>query len=415
MKGPDPLTDLAALLPDGEAFLRTLSGPFRRAIRVHPRRGTPSGWGDLTPIPWKPGSFFTPADCDPGDFLDYHTGTIYPQDAASQVPVLLLAPQPGEVMVDTCAAPGSKSTQIGIALGDEGLLVCCDSAAPRRRVLAENLSRQGITAGIVTPMPVHVLAERHPHVADGVLVDAPCSGHDARSAKQVARMAERQLALLNDAARLVRGGGRLVYSTCTPYVAENEGVIQAFLSAHPGWRVDPLELPGCDSDRAGLGALRLWPQRQGTEPFFACRLRAPDDLPAHDSLRGREPTKAPLLSRWLPTSSLHCWNNGRTHFIATTAAASCALPSEARGLVLAHGEGGPEPWATQALIDRGALSTTVDADVAKRLWSGESVSLSAPADTLVRNVTGAPLGILSGAGDLRRLSLPSRLFRANLR
>ena len=304
----DALADLAATLPDGDAFLRTLTGPFRRAIRVHPRRGTPSGWGDLTPIPWNPSSFFTPADCDPGDFLDYHTGTIYPQDAASQVPVLLLAPQPGEVIVDTCAAPGSKSTQIGIALGDEGLLVCCDSAAPRRRVLAENLARQGITAGIVTPMPVHVLAERHPHIADGVLVDAPCSGHDARSAKQVARMAERQLALLNDAARLVRGGGRLVYSTCTPYVAENEGVIQAFLSAHPAWRIDPLVLPGCDSDLAGLGAVRLWPQRQGTEPFFACRLRAPDDLPIHDSLCGREPAKAPLLSRWLPASARNSLN-----------------------------------------------------------------------------------------------------------
>lgn len=411
----DALADLAATLPDGDAFLRTLSGPFRRAIRVHPRRGAPSGWGDLAPIPWNPNGFFTPSDCDPGDFLDYHTGTIYPQDAASQVPVLLLAPQPGEVIVDTCAAPGSKSTQIGIALGDEGLLVCCDSAAPRRRVLVENLARQGVTAGIVTPMPVHALAERHPHIADGVLVDAPCSGHEARSAKQVARMAERQLALLNDAARLVRGGGRMVYSTCTPYVAENEDVIQVFLSAHPTWRVEPFTLPGCDSDLAGLGAIRLWPQRQGTEPFFACRLRAPDDLPAHDSLRGREPQKAPLLSRWLPTSPLICWNNGRTHFIATAAAASCALPSEARGLVLAHGEGNPEPWTTQALIDRGALSITVDSDVAKRLWSGVSVPLSAPVDTLVRSMTGAPLGVLSGTGDQRRLNLPSRLFRADLR
>lgn len=411
----DALADLATSLPDGDAFLHFLTGPFRRAIRVHPRRGIPSGWGDLTPIPWNPTSFFTPPDCDPGDFLDYHTGTIYPQDAASQVSVSLLAPQPGEVIVDTCAAPGSKSTQIGIALGDEGLLVCCDSAAPRRRVLAENLARQGITSGIVTPMPVHALAERHPHIADGVLVDAPCSGHEARSTKQVARMSERQLALLNDAARLVRGGGRLVYSTCTPYVAENEGVIRAFLSAHPAWQVDPLVLSGCDHDLAGLGAVRLWPQRQGTEPFFACRLRAPDDLPAHDSLRGRAPLKAPLLSRWLPTSSLICWNNGRTHFIATTAAAACALPSEARGLVLAHGEGGPEPWATQALIDRGAPSIAVDVDVAKQLWAGASMSLAAPVDTLVRSVTGAPLGMLSGTGEQRRLSLPSRLFRAGLR
>ncbi len=411
----DALADLAATLPDGEAFLRTLTGPFRRAIRVHPRRGTPSGWGELTPIPWNISGFFTPADCDPGDFLDYHTGTIYPQDAASQVPVLLLAPQPGEVIVDTCAAPGSKSTQIGIALGDEGLLVCCDLAAPRRRVLAENLSRQGVTCGIVTPMPLHVLAERHPHVADGVLVDAPCSGHEARSAKQVARMAERQLALLNEAAHLVRGGGRLVYSTCTPYVAENEGVIQAFLSAHPAWRVDPLVLPGCDSDLAGLGAVRLWPQRQGTEPFFACRLRAPDSDPVEQSLWGREPAADVFLQRWLVNSPLRCWSNGRTRFIASVAASACALPSEARGLVLAHGEGDLEPWAAQAIIDRGASTMVVDIASALRLWAGEALAISAPPDALVRSASGAPLGVLAGSGEQRRLRLPSRLFRSSLR
>ena len=415
MKGPDPLVDLAATLPDGDEFLRTLSGPFRRALRLHPRRGMPQGWGVLEPVPWSALARFTTADCDPGGFLDYHTGTIYPQDAASQVPVLLLAPVPGEVIIDTCAAPGSKSTQIGIALGDDGLLVCCDSAAPRRRILAENFARQGVACSIVTPMPVHVLAERHPHVADGVLVDAPCSGHESRSAKQVVRMAERQLALVNEAARLVRGGGRLVYSTCTPYVGENEGVVQEFLKAHPGWQVEPMSLPGCDADLAGLGALRLWPQRQGAEPFFACRLRAPADLPAYDSLRGREPVADPLLARWLPGSALRCWSNGRTRFIASAQAAACALPSEARGLVLVHGENSElEPWAAQALIERGAPSQVVERAHALRLWAGEHLDL--PGDEgLISTSAGAPLGVLGGASGARRLRLPSRLFRAGLR
>lgn len=410
----DALADLASTLPDGDVFLHAITKPFRRAIRVHPRRGTPTGWGELAPIPWNPSSFFTASDCDPGDFLDYHTGTVYPQDAASQVPVLLLAPQPGEVIIDTCAAPGSKSTQIGLALGDEGVVVCCDAAAPRRRVLAENLARQGITCGVVTPMPLHVLADRHPYVADGVLVDAPCSGHEARSLKQVSRMAERQLTLLAEAARLVCGGGRLVYSTCTPYVAENEGVIDAFLRDHPGWRVDVSMLPGCDHDLAGLGALRLWPQRQGTEPFFACRLRAPEDRPQEDSLHGREPVEDLMLRRWLADSPLRCWNNGRTHFIASAAAAACALPSEARGLILAHGDD-LEPWAVQALIDRGAASEAVDPQTARRLWAGETIAADIPPDTLVCSSAGAPLGLLSAQGDARRLRLPSRLFRPGLR
>ena len=416
MRDPDPLDQLAASLSDGAEFLNKLNGPFRRSFRLHPRRGTPAGWGALEPIPWTSSGRFTTSDCDPGDFLDYHTGTIYPQDAASQVPVLLLAPQPGEVIIDTCAAPGSKSTQIGIELGDDGLLVCCDSAVPRRRILAENLARQGIACGIVTPMAVHILAERHPHVADGVLVDAPCSGHESRSAKQVVRMAERQLALLNEAARLVRGGGRLVYSTCTPYVGENEAVIQQFLQAHPTWRVEATMLPGCDADLAELGAVRLWPQRQGAEPFFACRLRAPDDAPTFDSLRGREPHTDPLLARWLAQSPLCCWSNGRTRFIASTQAAACALPSEARGLVLAHGDDGAlEPWAAQALIERGAPAQKVEHDVALRLWAGDSLDLPGDSDCLVATTEGAPLGVLAGSGETRRLRLPSRLYRSGLR
>jgi hypothetical protein len=266
----------------------------------------------------------------------------------------------------------------------------------------------------VTPMPLHVIAERHPQVADGVLVDAPCSGHAPRSLKQVARMAERQLTLLSQAARLVRGGGRLVYSTCTPYVAENEGVIQTFIAAHPGWVVEPVSLLGCDADLAGLGAVRLWPQRQGTEPFFACRLRAPDGLPHHHSLCGREPLTDQMLRTWLPSSSLTSWSNGRSHFIASTAAAACALPSEARGLILAHGSE-LDPWGAQALIERGASSIEVDAFIARRLWAGESCSLSSQTDTLARTVSGAPLGMLNARQELTRLRLTSRLCRTGLR
>ncbi len=281
----DALDLLAAGLPDGAALLAALAEPFRRSIRLHPLRGTPSGWGELAPVPWHAAGRFTVASADPGGFLDYHTGLAYPQDAASQVPVLLLAPRPGEVVVDACAAPGSKSTQIGLALGDDGLLICCDASAPRRAVLTENLARQGVACALVTPLPVHALAERHAGCADALLVDAPCSGHEARSPRQVARMAERQLALLAAAAPLVRAGGRLVYSTCTPYREEDEGVIAAFLAAHPQWRLEPVALPGIDADLAGLGALRLWPQRQGTEPFFACRLVRTEAAPGLHAAR----------------------------------------------------------------------------------------------------------------------------------
>jgi 16S rRNA C967 or C1407 C5-methylase (RsmB/RsmF family) len=411
----NPLADLAAEIPDGEAFLTAITKPFRRAVRVHPRRGEPTGWGNLLPVPWNPLGRFTAPTCDPGDYLDYHTGTCYPQDAASQVPVLLLAPQPGETIIDTCAAPGSKTTQIGLALGDTGLIVCCDTAAPRRQVLAENLARQGITCAVVTPMPLQVLGERHPQVADGVLVDAPCSGHELRSAKQTARMAERQLTILTQAALLVTGGGRLVYSTCTPYQAENEGVIQRFLATHPGWQVVPSTLPGCDMDLVGLGAIRLWPQRQGTEPFFACLLRAPiNGVDGRGSLEGNLPPRNVLVERWIGESELHGWYNGRSYFIASRQAASCALPSEARGLILRHGEHDLEPWAAQALMDRGATTQKLTRAQALALWSGQPQELSDNAEMLVRCDTGAPIGVLTGPATARRLHMPSRLLRAGL-
>ncbi len=420
------LDELARRLPDGEGFLAAVAGPFRRAIRVHPRRGRPSGWGGLTAIPWNPDGRFHAPDIDPGGRLDYHTGTAYPQDAASQLPAVLLAPVPGETIVDVCAAPGSKSTQIGLALGDRGLLICADASPPRRRVLVENLARQGVACALVTPMPVVTLAERHPACADGVLVDAPCSGHEPRSSRQVARMAQRQVALLALAARLARPGGRVVYSTCTPYAEEDEGVVAAFLASHEGWAIERMALDGCDPAFEDAGGWRLWPQRQGTEPFFACLLRAPGDSPA-TPIAGQAPATDATLSRWLPGSPLRCWRRGNAVLSGTDEVAACALPADARGLLLGHGghhqhgghqhdepggdeRFGLEPWAAQALIERGAPALEVAHAQALELWSGRAVA-GLEAGVLLRTDAGAPL---AQAGSQGRLALPSRMFRDGL-
>ena len=378
---------------------------FRRAVRLHPRRGTPVGV-DLQPVPWSPAGRFTPDAVDPGGLLAYHTGCVYPQDAASQVPVLLLAPQPGETVIDICAAPGSKSTQIGLALGDDGLLVCCDASPQRRSILAENLARQGVACALVTPLPVHRLAERSPGCADAVLVDAPCSGHAEKSERQVARMAERQGELLALAAKLVRPGGRLVYSTCTVYRGENEGVIATFLAAHPAWRVMPRSLPGCDADLDGLGGIRLGPERQATEPFFAIALQR-DDSGAESSLVGQTPDRETVP--WLPAA--HAWRRGSTLFLGSPQVASCALPTEARGLIIAHGER-VEPWGAQALIERGAAALAVTHEQALALWAGSDLPAAVPGGSFLRTDSGMPLGIVDGAG--LRLAMPSRLRRSAL-
>ncbi len=90
MNHKSPLEALAEVAPEGDRLSVSLPGPFRRALRVHPRRGKPSGWGELTPTPFHARGRFHSDDLDPGNFLDYHCGTVYPQDGASQVPVQLL-------------------------------------------------------------------------------------------------------------------------------------------------------------------------------------------------------------------------------------------------------------------------------------------------------------------------------------
>lgn len=416
MSSESALTALAAALPDGAALLAALAKPTRRAVRLHPRRllagHEAAVLGSLVPVPWADSGRFTADDADPGDTLAYHTGAAYPQDAASQVPVLLLAPQPGEILVDTCAAPGSKSTQIGLALQragrDDGLLICCDASDQRRRILAENLSRQGVASAVVTPLPLHRLAERGADSADGVLVDAPCSGHVDRSLKQVARMALRQVELLSIAAKLVRPGGRLVYSTCTPYPDEDEGVVATFCAAHPQWHVELVTLPGVDADLRASGGLRLWPQRQGSEPFFAVRLRRAGDEPRGEGFTGNLPEAEPLP--WLPGAC--AWRRGNAWFLGSPQAASCALPSEARGLIIAHGDK-LEPWGAQGLIERGAPAETIDHATGIFLWSGGELTQALPGHALVRTSDGLPLGQLTADG--RRLAFPSRLFRGGLR
>ncbi|MFW5846016.1 MAG: hypothetical protein ACOCXJ_07300, partial [Planctomycetota bacterium] len=291
----------------------------------------------------------------------------------------------------------------------------CDASRPRRRVLRGTLARQGVSCALVTPLHLAALTERLGAAADAVLVDAPCSGHVPRSVKQVRRMAARQEALLSQAAVLLRPGGRLVYSTCTPYPEEDEAVVAAFLARHPAFHIEPRVLLGCDPDLTGAGGLRCWPQRQGTEPFFACLLRrdgAVDQARAGlpQAITGRLP---PLCDADMVPElpGLHHWRHGDLLLAAPPAVAACALPAEARGVLLGRWSGGElqlDVWGAQALIARGVPAEPVDHASACRLWAGEP--LPAPAG-LLQTEHGAPLGWHDGT----RLRLPSRLCRSGLR
>ena len=184
-------------------------------------------------------------------------------------------------MLDLCAAPGGKSTQIAALTQDRGLLWSNEVVRSRASVLASNLERMGVKNAVVSSVYPDVLAEKLAGYFDRVLVDAPCSGEgmfrrdpaavQEWSPAHVETCAVRQLAILKSAARCVRAGGVLVYSTCTFSAEENEGVVRAFLAENPGF---VLEKPAVSFGRPayGLDAVRIFPM-DGGEGHFAARFR----------------------------------------------------------------------------------------------------------------------------------------------
>lgn len=200
-------------------------------------------------------------------------------------PVAALAPQPGERVLDLCAAPGGKSTQIAARLGGKGLLVSNEPVPKRATVLSRNLERMGVSNALAVSAYPDQLATQWPEYFDAVLVDAPCSGEgmfrrhpetrEEWSPEAPEGCAKRQREILEAAAKLVRPGGRMVYSTCTLNTAENEENIAWFLATHKDFTVCPFQLPGIDG---ATGMVTLFPHRvRGEGHFLALLTRSGDE------------------------------------------------------------------------------------------------------------------------------------------
>ena len=197
------------------------------------------------------------------------SGSVYIQDPATRHSVELLDPQPGERILDACAAPGGKAFLIAAALGSAEGLVCTDSNEKRLPRLEENLER--LHAGKAT-VAVHDWTEPGPpewHGSfDGILLDVPCSNTgvirrrvDVRwrlQAPDIDRIALTQRKILENAIACLKPGGRLVYSTCSIEHAENLGLVEAFLTEHPRWEI--------------RGTREALPFRDGTDGAFAARI-----------------------------------------------------------------------------------------------------------------------------------------------
>jgi len=264
-----------------EDFLKSLERPRAVALRRNPLKGDcPSLPFEGTPVPWEPEGFYYPPESRPGLHVYHEAGVYYLQEASAMAPVALLDPRPGERICDLCAAPGGKTTQIAGRMGGEGFLLCNEYSAKRAKILSRNIERMAVANALVTNEDTRVLADRFPGFFDRVLVDAPCSGEGMFrkeeaavtdwSQETVEMCARRQAEILDNAARLVRPGGRLVYSTCTFAPEENEETVAAFLQRHPEFSPEPLDAPWFVP--VENGGHRLWPHKLLGEGHFAAVL-----------------------------------------------------------------------------------------------------------------------------------------------
>lgn len=264
------------------AFLESLERPRAVALRFNPLKGERPVLPFVgAPVPWEPEGFYYDPETRPGLHVYHEAGVYYLQEASAMAPVALLDPKPGERVCDLCAAPGGKTTQIAGRMLGRGFLVCNEINPKRAKILSRNIERMGVANALVTNEHPETLASRFPGFFDRVLVDAPCSGEGMFrkeeaavtdwSQETVQMCARRQREILDSAARLVRPGGCLVYSTCTFAPEEDEETVAAFLEAHPEFTPEPVEAPWfVPGENASY---RMWPHKLLGEGHFAAVLR----------------------------------------------------------------------------------------------------------------------------------------------
>jgi 16S rRNA (cytosine967-C5)-methyltransferase len=210
-------------------------------------------------------------------------GFVTPQDEGSMLVARLVAPVPGELVIDACAAPGGKTTHLAALMRGEGRVVACDVLPQKLDTIARQCGRLGVSAVETRLLDAARLGETYPRAADRVLVDAPCSGLGVLRRRPEIRwrirpddlgpIGARQLHILTGAAGAVRRGGRLVYSVCTTEPEEGREVIDAFLASAPGFEPVPIDGWPFATPAARPGTVFLYPHRAGTDGFFVAALR----------------------------------------------------------------------------------------------------------------------------------------------
>ncbi|TVY08281.1 RsmF rRNA methyltransferase first C-terminal domain-containing protein [Paenibacillus cremeus] len=288
------IRQMKAQLPtaaESEAFLHSYSLPRTQGLRVHPDKVNISNKNvmqslqqlfSLEQVPWCETGFYYEEETKPGKHPYHAAGLYYIQEPSAMSAVELLAPEPGDVVLDLAAAPGGKSTHIAGKLAGKGLLISNEIQSARAKILSENIERMGVRNAVVVSATPQQLAERFPQFFDKMMVDAPCSGEgmfrkdpDAISEWSPAHVdmcAARQLDILESAIVMLKPGGRIAYSTCTFNELENERMVDTMLERFPQLKLERTE--------------RIWPHLHRGEGHFVAVLRLEDAVDEASSPAG---------------------------------------------------------------------------------------------------------------------------------
>ena len=269
---------------DFDAFMEALSGEVQKALRINTLKtdGRDVEFKEEK-VPWARHGYYHSTE-KIGRTWQNRLGLVYSQDASAMAPVEILDPKPGERVLDLCAAPGGKSTQIAQLMQGQGVLVSNEIVSQRSRILYENIERLGVANAVVLNESPDKLEDRFEGYFDKILVDAPCSGEgmfrkddtaaDMWTAETNESCAIRQRLILNSAVKMLKPGGILVYSTCTFSPVENEYLITEFLENHSEMEAKKIETDIlCDGIPPLTEAKRLYPHIHRGEGHFVAKLR----------------------------------------------------------------------------------------------------------------------------------------------
>lgn len=326
MNLPEQFTEqMKELLKDEySSYINSFSEERFYGLRVNTGKISAEEFSDrsgfhLQPVAWIPNGFYYQESDRPAKDPYYYAGLYYLQEPSAMTPASLLPIEPGDMVLDLCAAPGGKSTELGARLKGQGMLVANDISNSRAKSLLKNLELFGIPNICVTSDSPNRLSAVYQEFFDKILVDAPCSGEgmfrkDHGMVKSWLEhgpeyYAPLQKEIILQAASMLKPGGYLLYSTCTFSISEDEDVVRWLLNQRPDMELVSIPLWEGASGGTGLeGCVRLFPHKIKGEGHFIALLRKKGDTPGNGSAtpdyKPVELDKLPELKEFLDMVSM---------------------------------------------------------------------------------------------------------------